>query len=142
MECQKSFDQRKHLLTTAPILSIIDPKKGYIVYTDASKEGVGGIPMQEGRVIAYECKKLKEYEQKYSAYDLELTDVIHALKMWRHYLIGKKFLLMTDHHSLTNYFKQPTLNARQARWSDFLSSFDFEIKHLKGKENRVMDALS
>ena len=62
--------------------------------------------------------------------------------MWRHYLLGRKFLLLTDHHSLTSYFSQPTLNTRQACWADFLSGFDFEIKHLKGKENRVGDALS
>eukprot|EP00253_Pinus_taeda_P016502 PITA_16502 len=112
--CQKSFEQLKHLLTTALVLSIADPNKDYVVCTDASKEGLGGVLMQEGRVIAYESHKLKEHEQKYSAYDLELAAVIHALKMWRHYLMGRKFLLHTDHHSLTNYFSQPTLNARQA----------------------------
>ena len=97
--------------------------------------------MQEGRVITYESWKLKEHEPKYSTYDLELTTVIHILKMWWHYLVGKKFLLRIDHHILIGYFNKPTLNDRQARWVSFLSEFDFEIKHLKGKENRVTDAL-
>lgn len=73
---------------------------------------------------------------------MELAIVIHALKMWRHYLLGKTFLLLMDHHSLTNYFNQPTMNARQAHWIDSLSEFDFDIKHIKGKENHVAHALS
>eukprot|EP00253_Pinus_taeda_P013560 PITA_13560 len=130
--CQKSFEQLKHLLTTAPILSIADPNKDYVVCTDASKEGLGGVLMQEGRVIAYESRKLKEHEQKYSAYDLELATVIHALKMWWHYLMGRKFLLHTDHHSLTNYFSQPTLNARQA--SGWKSPFLEIIKEIADQD--------
>ena len=81
--------------------------------------------MQERKVIAYKSRKLKEHEQKYSAYDLELAAVIHALKMWRHYLMGRKFILLTNHHSLTNYFIQPTLNVRKAWWVDFLSGYYF-----------------
>jgi hypothetical protein len=62
--------------------------------------------------------------------------------MWRHYLLGRIFLLMTDHCGLRHLFDQLKLNARQARWMALLSGFDFEIKHIKGKENRVVDALS
>jgi hypothetical protein len=75
-------------------------------------------------------------------HDLELAAIVHALKMWRHYLMGRKFVLMTDHCGLRHLFDQPKLNAMQARWMALLSEFDFEIKHIKGKENRVVDALS
>jgi hypothetical protein len=75
-------------------------------------------------------------------HDLELAAIVHALKMWRHYLLGRKFVLMTDHCGLRYLFDQPKLNARQARWMALLNEFDFEIKHIKGKENRVADALS
>ena len=83
--------------------------------------------MQENYVIAYESRKLKKHEQNYSVYDLELAVVIHALKMWRHYLLGKKFTLMTNHISLKYFFSQTDLNARQARWLSFLSEFDMDI---------------
>jgi hypothetical protein len=75
-------------------------------------------------------------------HDLELASIVHALKMWRHYLLGRICVLMTDHCGLRHPFDQPKLNARQARWMALLSEFDFEIKHIKGKENRVVNALS
>ena len=75
-------------------------------------------------------------------HDLELVAIVHALKMWRYYPLGRKFVLMTNHYGLRYLFNQPKLNARQARWMALLSEFDFEIKHIKGKENRVADALS
>ena len=73
---------------------------------------------------------------------LELATIIHALKMWRHYLMGRKFLLKTDNMSLKYLFDQLDLNARQAKWLDFLSEYRFELKHIKGKENKVSDDLS
>jgi len=90
---------------------------------------------QEGKFIAYGSRKLKEYEQRYSAYELKLIALVHVLKMWRHYLLGKKFLLLMYHINLTNFFNQSSLNSRQARWTTFLSEFDFGMKHLMGKEN-------
>ena len=78
----------------------------------------------------------------YTTYDLELDAIIHALKMWCHHLMGKILLLMSDNISLNYLFDQKNLNVRQDRWLAFLSEYDFEIKHIKGKENKVVDALS
>ena len=101
-----------------------------------------GVLSQEGNVVCFESHKLKEHEQNYVVHDLELEAMVHALKMWCHYLLGKKFLLLTDNTCVKNLFTQPGLNARQTRWMAFLSEFNFEVKNIKGKENRVANALS
>jgi hypothetical protein len=64
-----------------------------------------------------------------------------ALKMWRHYLMGRIFELTTDHSDLKYLFGQPTLNDRQSKWLEFLSEYEFDIKHIKCKENKVIDSL-
>ena len=110
--------------------------------TNACNDGLGGVLTQEGHVISYESRKLKIHENNYATYDLELAAVIHALKMWHHHLIGRKFILMTDNKRLKYLLDQPNLNSRQARWLSFLIEYDFEIQHIKGKENKKIDALS
>jgi hypothetical protein len=124
------------------MLKIADPEVDFLVCTYACKEGLRGVLMQKGSVICHESQKLNEHEVNYVTHDIELATIVHALKMWRHYLLGRKFVLMTDHCGLWYLFDQPKLNARQARWMVLLSEFDFEVKHIKGKENRVVDALS
>ena len=116
---------------------MVDPYKDYTVCIYASKEGLGGILSQEGHVLCYESCNLKDHEQNYVLHDLELAAVVHALKMWHHYLLRKKFLLLTDNTYVKHLFTHLGLNSRQARWMAFLSEFDFEVKHIKGKENRV-----
>jgi hypothetical protein len=109
-ECENSFQQLKQLLTSAPILKVADPDKDYVVCTDVYKEGLGGVLSQEGFVICYESRKWKEHEKNYATHDLELEAIIHALRKWRHYLMGKRFELRTDHNGLKYLFEQPTLN--------------------------------
>ena len=116
--------------------------KYFIVCTDACNDGLGGVLTQEGHAIAYESRKLKIHEKNYATYDLKLVAVIHALKMWCHHLIGRKFILMIDNKGLKYLLDQPNLNARKARWLAFLSEYDFEIQHIKGKENKVVYALN
>jgi hypothetical protein len=87
IECEEKFKQLKYLLTNAPVLKIADPNKDLFVCTDACKEGLEGVLMQEGHVTCYESRKLNEHEINYMTHDLELATIVHALKMWRHYLL-------------------------------------------------------
>lgn len=96
-----------------------------MVCTDACGEGLGGILTQENYVVAYKSRKLKQHEKNYATCDLELAAIIHTLKMWRNYLIGRIFVLMSENISLKYLFDQPNLNAWQARWLAFLSEYDF-----------------
>jgi hypothetical protein len=88
--CEKSFQELKKRLTTAPVLTLPDIKKDFVVYYDASKQGLGCVLMQEGKVVAYASRQLKKHEENYPTHDLELAAIVHALKIWRHYLIGDK----------------------------------------------------
>jgi hypothetical protein len=141
-KCEDIFQQLKDISTSAPILNIADPDEDFVVCTDACKEGLGGILTQKYHVVCYETKKLKEHERNYATHDLELSTIVHALKMSRHYLMGKKNELRTDHCGLKHLFGQPTLNAKQTRWLEFLSDYDSESKHIKGKDNQVVDSLN
>ena len=86
-------------------------------------------------MVCYESRKLNEHEQKYPMHDLKLATIIHAVKMWKHYLLSRRFVLMSDHIGLRYFFDQPNLNASQARLLATLSEFDFEIIYITKKEN-------
>jgi hypothetical protein len=130
-ECEKGFQQLKQLLTSAPILRIADPNEYFVVCTDACKEGLGGVLSHNGFVIFFESRKIKEHEKLHATHDLELAAIVHALKKWRNYLMGKRFELRTNHNGLKYLFDQHTLNARKSRWLEFLYGYDVDIKHIK-----------
>jgi hypothetical protein len=126
-ECEKIFQKLKQLLTSAPILKIADLDEEFMVCTYACKEGLGGVLIQNGFMICFESKKLKENERIYATHDLELEPIVHALNKWRHYLMGKRFVLRTYHNGLKYLFDQPTLNSKQSIWLEFLCAIDFDI---------------
>jgi len=103
-ECEEAFETLKKLLTTAPVLAQPDIEKYFHVYCDASGKGIGCVLMQEGRVIAYASRQLKRNEEHYPTLDLELAAIVHALKIWRHYLLGNTCHIYTDHKSLKYIF--------------------------------------
>jgi hypothetical protein len=141
-KCEENFNSLKELLTSAPILKIAGPNENFVVCTNACKEGLGGVLTQNEHVVCYESGNLKEHEMNYATHDLELVSIVHALNIWRHYPMGKRFKLRTNHSGLKYLFEQPTLNPRKIRCLDFLSEYDFDIKHIKGKENKFSDSLS
>jgi hypothetical protein len=94
-ECQTSFEELKECLTLAPVLILLD---------------LGCVLMQEGQVVCYASGQLRKHEENYPTHDLELATVVHALKIWRHYLIGHRCEIYSDHKSLKYIFIQDDLN--------------------------------
>src|ERR1041385_7386575 len=141
-ECGESFEQFKTKLTSAPVLTLPDIHKGFEIYCDASKHCLGCVLMKEGKVVAYASRQLHQHEVNYPRHDLELAVVVHALKLWRHYLIGQRCEVYTDHTSLKYIFTQPDLNLRQRRWLELVKDYDLGINYHPGKSNVVADALS
>jgi ribonuclease HI len=141
-ESCESFQELKRRLTTTPVLTLPDIQRDFVVYCDASRQGLGCVLMQDGKVVAYASRQLKPHEQNYPTHDLEFAAVVHALKIWRHYLIGNKCEIYTDHKSLKYIFTQPDLNLRQRRWLELVKDYNLEIHYHPGKANVVADALS
>ncbi|KAJ9562943.1 hypothetical protein OSB04_008103 [Centaurea solstitialis] len=139
---EEAFQTLKKKLCQAPILSLPDGSEDFVVYSDASKMGLGCVLMQRGKVISYASRQLKDHERNYPVHDLELAAVVFALKLWRHYLYGTKCTLFTDHKSLQHIFDQKELNMRQRRWLELLKDYDCDLLYHPGKANVVADALS
>jgi hypothetical protein len=93
------------------------------------------------KVIAYASRQLRKHENNYPTHDLELATVVHALKIWRHYMIGNKCKIFTDHKILKYVFTQKELNLRQRRWLELIKAYDLEMQYHPGKANVVADAL-
>ena len=113
-----------------------------MIYSYASRVGLGCVLMQNGKVIAYGSHQLKDHERNYATHDLKLATIVFPLKLWRHYLFGEQFEVHSDHHSLQYLFSQQDIKMRQRRWLEFIKDYDFAIKYIPEKRNVVADALS
>ena len=143
-EMEGAFQDLKDALTNAPCLQLPDPDDEFEVTTDASEEAkaVGCVLTQNGHPVAFESKKLNPHQLNYTVHDKEMCAIMHALTLWRPFLLGKHFKVYTDHRSLTHLKTQPHLNQRQIRWMEQAADYDCEILYKPGKENVVADALS
>ncbi|KAJ7944105.1 Retrotransposon protein, putative, Ty3-gypsy subclass [Quillaja saponaria] len=140
--CQTAFEDMKLAMINDPVLALPDISKPFKVQTDASNYALGGVLLQESHPVAYESHKLSQAERRYTAQEKEMLAVIHCLRVWRHYLLGSKFIVKTDNTGVSHFFTQPKLTPKQGRWHEFLAEFDFEFEHKAGKSNQAADALS
>ncbi|GKC15281.1 putative reverse transcriptase domain-containing protein [Tanacetum coccineum] len=127
---------------SAPILALPERAENFIIYCDASHKGLGVVLMKNKKVIAYASRQLKIHKKNYTTRDLELGEVVFALKIWRHYLYETKCTVFTDHKILQHILDQKELNMRQRRWLELLSDYNCKILYHPGKDNVVADALS
>ena len=145
-QCQEAFDQLKGLLTRAPILAHPNDDGQFLLDTDASGVGIGGVlsQVQDGkeRVVAYSSKSLNTAERNYCVTRKELWAVVYHVKHFRCYLYGRHFTIRTDHGSLRwlHRFKEP--EGQLARWLDVLAEYDYTIVCRPGVQHRNADALS
>ena len=139
---QRSFDKLKEFLTEAPVLTQPTCGREYVIFSDASLNGLGCVLMQEGKVVAYASIKLKPHEKNYPTHDLELATIVFELKIWGHYLYGEKCFIYTDHKSLKYFPSQREHNLRQRRWMELIKDYDCVIDYHSEKANVVADALS
>src|SRR3954467_4610666 len=128
-KCEESFQELKRRLTSALVLAPPDTKRYFEIYCDASRQGLGCILMQDRHVVAYASRQLRPHEENYPTNDLELAAIVHALKTWRHYLLGNHCEIYSDHQSLKYIFTQPELNLRQRRWIELIKDYDVGISY-------------
>ena len=139
---QKAFEKLKTAMTQVSVLAVPDFNKTFVVETDASGKGLGVVLMQEGQPVAYMSQTLSDKAITKSVYEKELMAMVLVIQKWRHYLLGRHFIVHTDQKSLKFLIDQRLMSEEQNKWTSKLLGFDFEIKYKPGIENRAADALS
>jgi hypothetical protein len=121
---------------------MLDMEKSFSIYYDVSGQGLGCMLMRDSCMVAYASWQLRKLEVNYPTHDLDLAAIVHALKIWRHYLMGRRCELYMDNKSLKYIFTQSNLNLRQRTWLELFKDYDLGINYHPGKAIIVADALS
>jgi hypothetical protein len=129
-------------MTTTPILIMPNFDDSFTIETDASGDGIGAILSQQGRPIAFMSRGLGVTKQSWSTYAKKMLAIVEAIRLWRPYLLGKKFFILTDHCSLKYFLQQRVATPEQQKWVIKLLGYDYEIVYRPGRENSAANALS
>jgi len=137
-----AFTMLKQAMTTTLILAMSNFNESFTIETDASRDGIGVVLTQQGRPIAYMTRALGVTKRTWSIYAKEMLAIVEAIRIWRPYILGRKFFILTDHRSLKYFLEQRVATSEQQKWVAKLLGYDYEIIYRPGKENSAADALS
>lgn len=138
----KIFELLKEKMYTQLVLVLPSFEKILTIECDSNNVAIGVILSQEGKIVAFNFKKLSEAKRKYSPYDLEMYALVQALRKWRRYFIPKEFIVYSDNQPLSFLNSQEKLSHNHMKWVEYLQAYTFNIKHKKGVLNKVADAFS
>lgn len=146
VEHQLAFDALKEALTQPPVLSLPNGIDHFILDTDASDTGIGGVlsQVQEGKekVISYSSFTLTPEQRKYCTTRKELLAIVRFTRQYKYYLLGRVFTVRTDHSSLTWLLRFKDPQGQIARWIEELSQYHMVVQHRPGAKHGNADALS
>ena len=129
-------------MVALPILALRDFYKTFVIETDASGVGLGAVLMQEERPLAYFSHALSPQTQAKSIYERELIAMVFAIRKWRTYLLGQRFIMRTHQRSLKYLLEQRVVEGEHCKWLLKLLNYNFDIQYNPGKENTIVDSLS
>lgn len=141
-EAKQAWDELKKPMITAPVLILPDFNEVFMIEADASSKGIGAVLSQKKKPVAFFSKVLSSTQQALFVYEKEMMAILIAVKKWSSYLLGKHFLIMTNHKSLQFFLHQEAWTPAQQKWAIKMMGFDYEIIYRKGSSNAAADALS
>ena len=145
-ECQTAVSHIQRILTSKPVLALPDLSKDFVLRTDASATGMGGVLLQQGdeleHPVMFISRKFTDTQLRYSTIERECLAIVWALTKLARFLLGREFTLQTDHRPLTFLKHSKTKNNRLLRWALLIQEYRFIVRPISGKSNVLADLLS